>query len=70
MEDKTIVALCGLLCVTVLEALNLAYIGVDGAILSTVVGAILFIVGLMFGVRVKTDLLKGSSSSDESGSET
>ena len=52
MEDKTIIAISGLICITALEAMALYQGKFNGAILSSVVGAIAGIVGLAFGVKI------------------
>lgn len=44
MEDKTILAITGIICITILEAINMMMYHVDGAILSAIVGAIVFII--------------------------
>ncbi|GAI76492.1 unnamed protein product, partial [marine sediment metagenome] len=48
-QGKVIIAVSGITCITVLEAVAL-YRGINGQILSVVVGAIATIVGYAFGV--------------------
>lgn len=44
MKDKTILAIVGIGAITILEVVNLLTRQIDGMILSSVVGAIVFIV--------------------------
>jgi len=44
MREKTILTITGVVCITVLEALNLVYLGFDGVVFSGVVGAIVFLI--------------------------
>jgi hypothetical protein len=43
MKDKAILEAIGIICITILEVTNLIFYKVDGAVLSGVVGAIVFI---------------------------
>jgi hypothetical protein len=43
MKDKTILEIVAMICITALEITNLIFYKVDGAVLSGVVGAIVFI---------------------------
>lgn len=49
MQDKTIVSLVVVVGIIFLEALNIVYLGVDGSILSGIVGSLCLIVGYFFG---------------------
>lgn len=49
MEGKYAVAGVGIAAVAAVEIVNIVYVGVDSTVLSTVIGAITFIVGLCFG---------------------
>jgi len=40
MRDTTIIIITAVICITVLEALNIIYMRIDGSILSSIVGAI------------------------------
>jgi energy-converting hydrogenase Eha subunit A len=40
MRDTTIVIITAIICITILEALNIIYLKIDGSILSSIVGAI------------------------------
>jgi len=40
MKDTTIIIITAIICITVLEALNIIYLKIDGSILSSVVAAI------------------------------
>ena len=49
-QGKIIIAVSGMACITVLEGVAL-YMGINGQILSVVVGALATIVGYAFGVK-------------------
>jgi len=49
VEGKYVVAAVGIGGVAAVEIVNIIHVGVDSTVLSTVVGAITFIVGLAFG---------------------
>ena len=51
MEDKTVVAVIGIICSAILGVASLHYEGPDAAIMATLIGAITFIAGLAFGYR-------------------
>ena len=51
MEDKTVVAVVGMVCATILGVANLYFEGPDAAVLATLIGAITFIAGLAFGYK-------------------
>ena len=40
MRDSTIIIIVAIICITILEALNIIYLEIDGSILSSIVGAI------------------------------
>jgi len=40
MKDTTIIIITAIVCITILEALNIIYLRIDGSILSSIVGAI------------------------------
>jgi energy-converting hydrogenase Eha subunit A len=40
MRDTTIIIITAIICITILEALNIIYMRIDGSILSSIVGAI------------------------------
>lgn len=52
MDDKTTLAAIGIICLTVLEVVALL-VKLDGQIFASIVAAITFMVGLVFGVKVK-----------------
>jgi len=49
MKGRTIIAVTGITCITVLEVANIVYYGVDSGVLTLVVGVIASIVGWAFG---------------------
>lgn len=49
-QGKIIIAVAGMVCITALEGVAL-YLGIDGQILSGVVGVLGAIVGYAFGVK-------------------
>lgn len=51
MEDKTILAVIGVISIVILEMFAI-YEGINGTALATVVGTIAGIVGLAFGVKL------------------
>ena len=51
MEDKTVVAVVGMVCATILGVANLYFEGPDAAVITALIGAITFIAGLAFGYR-------------------
>jgi len=51
MEDKTIMGIIGLICLTVLACVALL-MGIDGTVLASVFGIMGTIVGYAFGVRI------------------
>jgi len=40
MRDTTIIIIVAIICITILEALNIIYLKIDGSILSSVIAAI------------------------------
>jgi len=44
LKDKTVLTLAGIAAITILEAINMIYFKVDGAVLSGAVGAIVFLI--------------------------
>jgi len=55
MEDKYKVVLgCFTIgCITILEAINIIYLGVDGSVLTGVVASIAGVVGILIGRKSK-----------------
>jgi len=43
MKDETILCIVAIICITVLEIVNLLYCKVDGTLLSAIIGAIVFV---------------------------
>lgn len=44
MKDKTILTIVGIVCITALEIANMLTMKLDGTILSSIIGAIVFLV--------------------------
>lgn len=57
MEDKykALIACFGMGCATVIEVVNLVYVGIDGAIATAFIGAIAGIVGVAIGKLGKSE---------------
>ena len=45
MKDKTKLTVCAMLCITALEITNMVFFGVDGVILSGVIGVLCGLAG-------------------------
>jgi len=43
MRDETLLYICAIICITILEVVNIIYMKIDGNILSAVVGAIVYL---------------------------
>lgn len=56
MEGKFVVACVGIVGATALGVANLLVKGPDATVVTAVVGAITFIAGLAFGVRLKQEV--------------
>lgn len=48
-RDKLMLGITAIFCITVLEAINLIYIGIDGGVLTAIVTGIAAIVGAIIG---------------------
>jgi len=44
MKDETALYICAIICITVLEVVNIIFAKIDGNILSAVVGTIVYLV--------------------------
>jgi len=51
MKDKTILAIVCVLCITILEVVNLLTARIDSTVIAAVVGAVAGIAGYNFGQR-------------------
>ena len=59
MDDKTLIAVISIICLTVLEAINMLTAQIDGQIAGLVIGTIATIAGYAFGVRTSTRARRG-----------
>jgi hypothetical protein len=57
MDDKIMLASVGVICVSVIECFAIAFLRLDGAVLSGVVGTIAGIVGYAFGIHKRGDII-------------
>ena len=51
MRDETIVICVAIVCITVLEALNIIFLKIDGSVLSAVIGTIAWLVARAYYKR-------------------
>jgi len=53
MDDKTIITLCGIICLTILQIVNMFTMKIDSQITGLVIGTIGAIVGYAYGRHKK-----------------
>ncbi|MEM2446491.1 MAG: hypothetical protein QW734_07520 [Candidatus Bathyarchaeia archaeon] len=53
MDDKTIITLTGIICLTILQIINMLTMKIDSQVTGLVIGAIAAIVGYAYGKHKK-----------------